>query len=389
VHIKTGKMLSNNTEALKSFLEQIYYVDRSIQNCTYNGDGVNIELDAESTSDREQIKTEILKLADSILSSFERVETRVISESDGKGLFNKDPMEELTKTRQVVQTHPGVYALQGEFLDTIRNIDTIFRRYALERGATEQYFQPTLPIKSFIENGYISSFPHHPMFVTTVERNAKSIRALSRDAREQTVESIHQWLDEKLDEHDQILSPTVCYHCFEILRNQVIPCSGAQFTAIAPCHRHESLSIQGLTRLQTFTMREIIFFGSADFVGNCIEEILEHGKTILSEWGVQFRIVTASDPFFAGGAELKRIYQSTMSLKYEIQAYLPHAESWLSIASFNNHQQSLVEPYVIKFDANEPLHSGCVGYGYERMAYAMYSQFGCDKKKWHASVFSQ
>ena len=127
-------------------------------------------------------------------------------------------------------------------------------------------------------------------------------------------------MDEKLDTHKQILSPTVCYHCFETLRNQTVPVDGALYTAIAPCHRHESRNISGLSRLQSFTMREIIFFGSDDFVEMNRNEIQEHCKSYFIELGLKFRIVTASDPFFTSGAESKRIYQSALALKYEIQA---------------------------------------------------------------------
>ena len=126
-------------------------------------------------------------------------------------------------------------------------------------------------------------------------------------------------------------------------------------------------------------MREIIFFGSEDYVERNRNEIQEHCKSYFIDLGLKFRIVTASDPFFTTGAEAKRIFQTALELKYEIQAYLPHSESWISVASFNNHQQSLVLPYRIHIDSGSELHSGCVGYGYERLAYALYSQFGCEK----------
>jgi seryl-tRNA synthetase len=321
-------------------------------------------------------------MASSIIKSFERVKTKLFFENEGSGKYNQDPMDELINTRQVIETYPGVYALQGDILETINELDSIFKTYAIERNAIEQHFQPTLPVKSLIENGYISSFPHHPLFVASVVRDADHIRNLSKDAKEKSKESMHQWLDDKLDMHKQVLSPTVCYHCFETLRDQSIPVDGAQYTAIAPCYRNESRNIKGLSRLQTFTMREIVFFGTVDFVETKRNEILSHCKSYLVDLGLKFRIVTASDPFFTSGAEAKRIYQSALALKYEIQTYLPHSDTWISVASFNNHQQSLVTSYKIGFDSNSDLYSGCVGYGYERLAYALYSQFGCDQSSW-------
>ena len=339
--------MSNNDAALKELMEQVYYVDQRITKCDFNGNGINVEFEHGDNIEESYIRQEILKIATSISKSFERVETKVIFENEGTRLHNQDPMDELLNTRQVIETYPGVYALQGNILKTIKELDSVFRNYALKRNAIEQYFQPTLPAKSLIENGYISSFPHHPLFVASVVRDANSIKNLSKDAKEKSMESMHEWLDDKLDSHDQVLSPTVCYHCFETLRGQSIPVNGAQYTAMASCHRHESRNIKGLSRLQTFTMREIVFFGTADYVETCRKEILSHCQSYLIVLGLKFRVVTASDPFFTTGAEAKRIFQTALELKYEIQAYLPHSKSWISVGSFNNHQRSLVVPYRI------------------------------------------
>ncbi len=380
--IRLEKSYAKGTEALKTLIEQVYYIDQSIINCEFVRDGIKLYFEVGSNYDESILRDEILKMSSAILKSFDRVVTKILFENDGIGTYDKDPMAHLLQTRQVIETFPGVFALQGGFLKCLNDLDSIFKSFALERKAIEQHFQPTLPAKSLVENGYISSFPQHPLFVASVIRDANQIKTLSRDAKEKSIDNLHEWLDNKLDTHDQVLSPTVCYHCFETLRNQEIPTDGVQYTAIASCHRNESRNISGLSRLQTFTMREIIFFGAVDYVESCRNEILAHFQSYLVALGLKFRVVTASDPFFTSGAEAKRVYQSVLALKYEIQAYLPHSDSWISVASFNNHQQALVSPYRISFESDAELHSGCVGYGYERLAYAMYSQFGCEESSW-------
>ncbi|MGA1823440.1 MAG: aminoacyl--tRNA ligase-related protein [bacterium] len=375
----------NNTllkgDAKKVFLEQIYYVNKSIIDCNITNDGIDVKFDIHAKIDENDLADKINNLSDSIIRSFDRVEAKIMFNNPGKVTNTKDPLNELLSTRQAVQTAPGVFILQGDFLDTINRLDNIFKEYALERGAIEQHYQSTVPTTSLMKNGYVSSFPQHLFFVESVHRDLDSIQLISKKAKDEPSDNLF-WLDEHLDEPNQILSPTVCYHTFEGLRGQCLPASGAEFTAIASCHRYESHNVQGLSRLQTFTMREIIFFGSTDSVEKSRTEILEHCKLCLVDWDVKFRIVTASDPFFTNGSESKRIFQSVMELKYEIQVYLPHSDSWLSIASFNNHQQSLVKPYDITFQSGAPLYSGCVGYGYERLAYALYSQFGCNRSSW-------
>ena len=374
--IKLKNTFTKNPEALKELMEQVYYVDKRITNCSFNSDGVIVEFESGNEINDEYLRREILKMSLSILQSFERVDIKFIFENEGLGSFDQDPMDELINAKQVIETYPGVYALQGNFLEKVKELDSTFRNYALDSGAIEQYFQPTLPARSLVENGYIASFPHHPLFVTNVIRDANQIKDLSKAAKEESIDLMHEWLDSKMDTHQQVLSPTVCYHCFETLRRQSIPKNGILYTAIAPCHRHESKNIKGLSRLQTFTMREIIFFGSADFVETQRKEILSHCQSYLVDLGLKFRVVTASDPFFISGSEAKRIYQTALALKYEVQAFLPHTDNWISVASFNNHQQSLVIPYHIGFDSDADLHSGCVGYGYERLVYSFCSQFG-------------
>ena len=212
------------------------------------------------------MKENITKVAKSILKSYERVEQVILYENEGSGKNKIDPMDQLILSRQVIETYPGVFALQGDILSILNKLDSQFKFYALEKDAVEQHFQPTLPAKSLIENGYLSRFPQHPLFVTNVFRDIDNINGLAQDAKEKSIDSIHKWLDKKLDTHKQILAPTVCYHCFETLKNQKITNDGAIYTSIAPCHRHESRNINGLARLQSFTMREIIFFGNEEMV---------------------------------------------------------------------------------------------------------------------------
>ena len=380
--VPLNQNIRKSSEAIRTLVEQIYYLNKAIIHCEYKNDGILLEFEKDYLVDNEKLKEEILKMSSTVLDSFDRVEVNIVFEYDGILSNSVDPMDGLIRTRQVIETYPGVFALQGDILQCINELDKFFKSYALEKGAIEQHFQPTLPAKSFVENGYISSFPQHPLFVANIYRDINNINSLSKDSKEKPIKLMHQWLDDRIDTHKQILSPTVCYHCFETLRNQTIPINGSLYTAIASCHRHESRNINGLSRLQTFTMREIIIFGSDDFVETNKNEILNHCKSYFIDLGLKFRIVTAVDPFFISGAEAKRIYQSALALKYEIQAYLSHSDTWISVASFNNHQQSLVKPYEISSDSNFNLFSGCVGYGYERLAYALYAQLGFDLKSW-------
>lgn len=374
--VKIDSFYSKNGEALKDLIEKTYYINSNIQKCDYNGEGLTLELSNKDKRLKKIIKDEIINISSKILKSFEKIDTVILFENEGGKLFNNDPMDQLLSSGQVVETYPGVFALQGGFLNKINELDSFFKNFALKNNAIEQQYQPILATQSLIDNGYLSSFPHHPLFVANIRRDSKSIKKLAENSKNKSIQNKNEWLDNSLDTHSKLLSPTICYHCFEVLKNSSIPEEGKKFTAIGSCHRYESNNIEGLSRLQAFTMREIIFFGTSKFVEENRNEILDHCKSYLIDLNLKFRIVTASDPFFVTGSESKRIFQKALRLKYEIQAYIPHSDTWISIASFNNHQSSLVEKYSIRFDGEEDLYSGCVGYGYERFVYALLSQHG-------------
>ena len=107
---------------------------------------------------------------------------------------------------------------------------------------------------------------------------------------------------------------------------------------------------------------------------------------LFEAWGVKFRLISASDPFYSSTAAKKRAYQGAMGLKFEGQCWLPHRNRWLSVASFNLHEKILVDAYSIDAGSEAGLWSGCVGYGYERMVYALYSQFGDDPRNWPDTI---
>jgi len=176
--IKIDKNFDNNSEALKTLIEQIYYINSSIIRCQYVDKGLKIDFELDYTENTNYLINEVHNLASSILKSFDRVEARIIFENIGEVCSHKDPIEYLMKTNQVIETYPGVFALQGDFLNCINEIDSVFRSFAMERDAVEQHFQPTLPTKSLVENGYLSSFPQHPLFVSSVQRNADIINTL-------------------------------------------------------------------------------------------------------------------------------------------------------------------------------------------------------------------
>ena len=123
-------------------------------------------------------------------------------------------------------------------------------------------------------------------------------------------------------------------------------------------------------------MREWIFMGNQNFVKINLNDLIKKFKIIFNRWKIKYRICTASDPFFSNKEIQKKIFQYSNKLKYELQIYLPFEKKWLAVASFNNHLDTMIKSYNIKSTDKKKLYSGCVGVGYERLLYGIFSQKG-------------
>jgi seryl-tRNA synthetase len=216
------------------------------------------------------------------------------------------------------------------------------------------------------------------MFVAASTEDAAGLKAIADSA----VGSVLS--PGALGPHDQVLAPTVCYHCFEALGGATLG-GDSLYTAMGSCHRFEILAGVSLDRLQTYRMREVIAFGAANQIAGTLDALLEFSESLLGRWNVPYRVATAMDPFFIGALESKAYFQTVFELKRELQLRLDFSGRWLAIASFNNHQQSLTRAFGIS-SSGEKLESGCAGWGLERFAYTLLAHFGTDLARWPREV---
>jgi len=97
-------------------------------------------------------------------------------------------------------------------------------------------------------------------------------------------------------------------------------------------------------------------------------------------------VESANDPFFIGEFRKQAAFQSAFQLKYEIRASLPFSGKTLAVGSYNYHQDFFGRNLNITLPDGSPIHTGCIAFGLERMAYAFLSQYGLDRNKWPSAV---
>ena len=184
---------------------------------------------------------------------------------------------------------------------------------------------------------------------------------------------------------DLVLSPAACYPVYPIAASRgPLPAGGLRFDVAADCFRREPS--RHLDRLQSFRMREYVCIGSPDNVADFRERWMERAQAIARNLGLTFRVDHASDPFFGRVGQMKAVSQKQQSLKFELLVPLRSEEQPTACMSFNYHRDHFGTTWGITDANGEPAHTGCVAFGMDRLAVAMFHTHGTDPAKWPAEV---
>ena len=183
-----------------------------------------------------------------------------------------------------------------------------------------------------------------------------------------------------------MLSPAVCYHLYFSLADRPLPDENMIATGVGNCFRYESTNLTTLERLWNFTMREVIFIGSKDYVLEKREQARDFMRPIFEELGIAYHVESANDPFFIGEFRKQAAFQNAFQLKYEVRARLPFKADTLAIGSYNYHQDFFGRHLNITLSDGSPIHTGCAAFGLERTVFAFLAQYGFNFEDWPNSV---
>ena len=94
----------------------------------------------------------------------------------------------------------------------------------------------------------------------------------------------------------------------------------------------------------------------------------------------------ANDPFFGRGGQLMAVSQIQQSLKFELLIPVMSEEKPTACMSFNYHQDHFGEVWGLHGANGDLMHTGCVAFGMDRLAVAMFATHGLDIEAWPAAV---
>lgn len=375
----------------KEVQSKLAYVDERINHVEVSESGdlirivLNVPIAAENQAERLRLEEKIQRVVLSMVKGAIKPKVQVLEDFlDRPVPYNLDPMQSLLESGEVNQESVGVFTLGPLLTRLVDYFEGLFLELADSFGAVPYRFPTLIPAHYLERVNYFRAFPHSLSFVTHLREDLDAIDDFSQHAA-----CDEHGLVTPLDSFSPIqnlLSPAVCYHLYFALADKALPDGRLIATAVGNCFRYEAINLLSLERLWNFTMREVIFVGSKDFVLENRELARQRMSKVLGKLGLAYRVESANDPFFIGEFRKQAAFQSAFQLKFEIRARLPFKDSTLAVGSYNYHQDFFGRSLNISLPDGSPVHTGCVAFGLERIAYAFLAQFGLDPKNWPDGV---
>lgn len=269
---------------------------------------------------------------------------------------------------------PGVYARTARYSAVLERLDQYVTRFR-DPKAEVLRFPPVMSRAQVEKSGYLGSFPNLLGCVCALHgTEAQILQAASAQ------EHGGSWTD-ALAASDLVLSPAACYPAYPIVASRgALGGEGVIFDVQADCFRHEPS--QSLDRLQSFRMREYVRIGTPEQVHAFRELWMQRAEIVLAELGLPGELAVASDPFFGRVGQVMAVSQRQQSLKFELLIPFAPGAAPTACMSFNYHQDHFGSVWHISTASGTPAHSGCVAFGMDRLAVAMFSIHGLEPDRW-------
>ena len=290
----------------------------------------------------------------------------------------QDPLDALFDTMFRPMEAQGVYARTGAYETVVESLAALI---TAEREAQTEVFRfPPVMSRAHLErHGYLKSFPNLLGCVSCLEGSEREILAQA-----DLHETGGDWTG-GLRPADLVLTPAACYPVYPIAAARgTVPADGYRFDVACDCFRREPSP--HLDRLQSFRMREYVTIGSPEQVAAFRERWMGRATAMADELRLPYRLEQASDPFFGRLGQIKAFSQLEQALKFELLVPLRGDAAGTACMSFNYHREHFGTTWNLRYADGEPAHTGCVAFGMDRLAVAMFAIHGAAIAAWPRSV---
>ena len=250
-----------------------------------------------------------------------------------------------------------------------------------ESGAEVFRFPPVMSRAQIETSGYLHSFPNLLGAVCCLHGKESEILAAVDPNKPKSA-----WVG-ALSPTDLVLTPAACYPLYPMVASRgAIPQSGLLFDVNCDCFRHEPS--QQIDRLQSFRMREFVRMGQPDHILAFRKRWKARGEELADILGLKHEVAPASDPFFGRVGKMLAASQVEQALKFELLIPVRVGEQPTACMSFNYHQDHFGKTWDLRTADGAVAHTGCVAFGIDRLALALFTAHGLDLKQWPASARS-
>ena len=268
----------------------------------------------------------------------------------------------------------GVYARTAIYEDVVVRLNAMITRHRAA-GTEVLRFPPVMSRRDLERSGYLKSFPNLLGCVCALHGSETEIRAAADGPN---------WTND-LRAADLVLSPAACYPLYPIVAARgPVPAGGLVFDVAADCFRKEPS--ENLDRLQSFRMREYVCIGAAADVTAFRARWMDLAQDLARRLGLPHTVDQASDPFFGRVGQMMAVAQLQASLKFELLVPLHSAQEPTACMSFNYHRDHFGTTWDMAEAHGAPAHTGCVAFGLDRLAVALFWTHGRDPADWPAGV---
>ncbi len=338
-----------------------------------------IEAELSTEAAREPVRRKILDL----VQRYQRREfglPKAIEFRQERDLPIIDAWSGLLERKWVTPVGQGHVILRGmaaRLLNLIEaRIDSVFVHFF---RAEREFYPATILCRTLDRIHHFTSFPEHIDFVAHLKSDLDVLNKFSTECREQGWSpTLHEG---RMGESDFAISPSCCYHCYEGMENWQLESPGRCTTMAVACHRYEGANHRTMTRLRAFTQRDVVWVGHPRYV----MEGRAKAEELIVQWAKDWELVgsfeTANDMFFTQDYAVKASFQRQQQAKKELRLLIPAEKQSISVFSSNFHGTTFGKAFNITL-GGRPATSACVGWGYERWVYAIFSQFGFDVEQW-------
>lgn len=273
----------------------------------------------------------------------------------------------------------GLYGRSGLFESIVEGFDALVGRHGADQEAERVRFPPGLDRRSFEESEYLKSFPQLAGTVHSFCGGDHEHHLLLQE-----LEVGADWTRGQVAT-DVVLTPAACYPVYPMVAKRgPLPAEGRILDVFSYCFRHEP-SLDP-ARMQMFRMREYVRIGTPEQVMRFREDWLLRGRRLIEALELPFTVDVANDPFFGRAGRFMASSQREQKLKFELLVPVTSEEKPTACLSFNYHEAHFGEIWKIRTAGGEIAHTGCVGFGMERVTLALLRHHGFDVKAWPLAV---